>query len=99
MVLPLLPPHLTNVPPPSPTPLQAPAPRDALLRRTEIVSYLLDLFHDVNGAVRLWASKCLDAVAEADETWAGTIRERKFAMHNHEWLEVVDEDEVGSGRE
>jgi len=74
--------------------LQVPAPRDALLHQTEIVLYLLDLFHDQNGAIRLWASKCLDAVAEADEDWAAQIRQRKFAMHNHEWLEVVDEDEA-----
>lgn len=85
--------------PPPPPPPQVPAPRDALLHQTEIVLYLLDLFHDQNGAIRLWASKCLDAVAEADEDWAAQIRQRKFAMHNHEWLEVVDEDEVGWGVE
>ena len=40
------------------------------------------------------ASNCLDAVAEADEQWASQIRQRKFAMHNQEWLEGVDEDEA-----
>ena len=34
-----------------------------------------------------------DVVAEFDEHWASQIRQRKFQMHNKEWLEVVDEDE------
>ena len=45
-------------------------------------------------AIARVASNCLDAVAEADEQWASQIRQRKFAMHNQEWLEVVDEDEA-----
>ena len=36
---------------------------------------------------------CLDVVVENDETWAPQIRQRKFQMHNKEWLEVIDEDE------
>ena len=31
---------------------------------------------------------------ELDETWSPQIRQRKFQMHNQEWLEVVDEDEA-----
>ena len=40
------------------------------------------------------ANLCLDVVIETDETWAPQIRQRKFQMHNKEWLEVVDEDEA-----
>ena len=40
------------------------------------------------------ASGCLDVVAEFDEHWASQIRQRKFQMHNKEWLEVIDEDEA-----
>ena len=40
------------------------------------------------------SASCLDVVAEFDEHWASQIRQRKFQMHNKEWLEVVDEDEA-----
>ena len=39
------------------------------------------------------SASCLDVVAEFDEHWASQIRQRKFQMHNKEWLEVIDEDE------
>jgi len=74
--------------------LQVDEPRDALLQQTQIVIYLLDLLLDQNNAIRQLASSCLDAVAEADEQWAAQIRQRKFQMHNHQWLELVDEDEA-----
>ena len=74
--------------------LQASEPRFALLQQTQLVVYLLDLLMDKNAAVRKMADLCLDVVMELDETWAPQIRQRKFAMHNKEWLEVVDEDEA-----
>ena len=40
------------------------------------------------------SASCLDVVAEFDEHWASQIRQRKFQMHNKEWLEVIDEDEA-----
>ena len=74
--------------------LQAPEPRYALLQQTQLVIYLLDLLLDKCEAVRRMANLCLDVVIETDETWAPQIRQRKFQMHNKEWLEVVDEDEA-----
>ena len=74
--------------------LQASEPRFALLQQTQLVVYLLDLLMDKNEGVRKTADLCLDVVMELDETWAPQIRQRKFAMHNKEWLEVVDEDEA-----
>jgi len=74
--------------------LQAPDPRYALLQQTQLVIYLLDLLLDKCEAVRRMANLCLDVVIETDETWAPQIRQRKFQMHNKEWLEVVDEDEA-----
>ena len=74
--------------------LQAAEPRFALLQQTQLVVYLLDLLMDKNPAVRKMADLCLDVVMELDETWAPQIRQRKFQMHNKEWLEVVDEDEA-----
>jgi len=74
--------------------LQASEPRFALLQQTQLVVYLLDLLLDKNEAVRRMADLCLDVVIEKDETWAPQIRQRKFQMHNKEWLEVVDEDEA-----
>ena len=74
--------------------LQANEPRFALLQQTQLVVYLLDLLLDKNEAVRRMADLCLDVVIEKDDTWASQIRQRKFQMHNKEWLEVVDEDEA-----
>ena len=74
--------------------LQAAEPRYSLLQQTQLVVYLLDLLMDKNEQVRRMADLCLDAVMENDEAWAPQIRQRKFQMHNREWLEVVDEDEA-----
>ena len=74
--------------------LQASESRNALLQSTQLVVYLLDLLLDKNDAVRRMADLCLDVVIEKDDTWASQIRQRKFQMHNKEWLEVVDEDEA-----
>jgi len=74
--------------------LQADEPREALLQHTQIVIYLLDLLLDNNKEIKRVADLALDAVAEADEQWASQIRERKFALHNQQWLELVDEDEA-----
>ena len=65
-----------------------------MLQQTQIVIYLLDLLLDQNEQIRRVSSLCLDAVAEADDQWASQIRQRKFQMHNHQWLELVDEDEA-----
>ena len=74
--------------------LQAAESRQALLTQTQLVIYLLDLLLDKNGAIRKMAFACLDVVSEHDEHWASQIRQRKFQMHNKEWLEVIDEDEA-----
>ena len=74
--------------------LQANEPRFALLQQTQLVVYLLDLLLDKNESIRKMSSLCLDVVIEKDDTWAPQIRQRKFQMHNKEWLEVVDEDEA-----
>ncbi|EOD34835.1 hypothetical protein EMIHUDRAFT_228100 [Emiliania huxleyi CCMP1516] len=74
--------------------LQVEEPRVALLEKTQMVVYLLDLLLDRNSAVCGLASQCLDAISESDEDWAAQIRQRKFEAHNHEWLAVVDEDEA-----
>jgi len=74
--------------------LQVDEPREELLQHSQIVIYLLDLLLDHNKEIKRVADLALDAVAEADEQWASQIRERKFAMHNSQWLELVDEDEA-----
>ena len=70
------------------------AARLVLLEHTQIVVYALDLLLDSSKAVREMASRVLDAVAESDERWDVQIRQRRFATHNREWLEIVDEDEA-----
>jgi len=74
--------------------LQADLPRQSLLEHTQIVVYLLDLLLDKSATIRKMADRCLDVVMETDQGWAAQIRQRKFEMHNKEWLDAVDEDEV-----
>ena len=74
--------------------LQADESRQSLLSQTQLVIYLLDLLLDKSSAIRKMSASCLDVVAEFDEHWASQIRQRKFQMHNKEWLEVIDEDEA-----
>ena len=54
------------------------ATRDALVRSTQAVFYLVDLLQDVNEAVRGTADAALDAVMDADEELAVQIRRLKF---------------------
>ena len=72
--------------------LRCGATRDALVRSTQAVFYLVDLLQDVNEAVRGTADAALDAVMDADEELAVQIRRLKFEAHNAEWLDAVDRD-------
>jgi hypothetical protein len=74
--------------------LQVAEPRELLLEQTRMVMYLLQRLDDGNAEIVRTASLCLDACAEQDERWAAQIRQHKFAKHNQEWLDVVDEDEA-----
>ena len=58
--------------------LRCGATRDALVRSTQAVFYLVDLLQDVNEAVRGTADAALDAVMDADEELAVQIRRLKF---------------------
>ena len=72
--------------------LRCGATRDALVRSTQAVFYLVDLLQDVNDDVRKTADAALDAVMDADEELAVQIRRLKFEAHNAEWLDAVDRD-------
>mmetsp|Transcript_22516 Transcript_22516/g.76554 ORF Transcript_22516/g.76554 Transcript_22516/m.76554 type:complete len:799 (+) Transcript_22516:38-2434(+) len=67
--------------------------RDALLRETKVVYYLVDLLQDKNKQVRKTADMALDIVMDSDEGWAEKVRELKFETHNQEWLEMVEADQ------
>mmetsp|Transcript_31985 Transcript_31985/g.38691 ORF Transcript_31985/g.38691 Transcript_31985/m.38691 type:complete len:802 (+) Transcript_31985:194-2599(+) len=63
--------------------------REALLRHTKVVFYLVDLLQDKNKEVRKTADHALDVIIDTDEGWAVKIRRMKFEAHNQEWLAVV----------
>jgi hypothetical protein len=64
--------------------------REALLRYTQVVFYLVDLLQDKNREVRRTADKALDVLVDADEEWAVKIRRMKFESYNQDWLAVVE---------
>jgi len=70
--------------------------REVILTETQLVTTLLDLLGDKNAAIRRHASLALDLVMEHDTTghWPLRIRDRKYRMHNQEWLDAVEEDDV-----
>eukprot|EP00049_Salpingoeca_infusionum_P004975 m.86470 g.86470 ORF g.86470 m.86470 type:complete len:781 (+) comp12811_c0_seq2:111-2453(+) len=63
--------------------------REVVLHEVQAVSYLLDLMHDKNEAIRKVISSALDIVAECDATWAREIKMKQFSFHNSTWLENV----------
>mmetsp|Transcript_33441 Transcript_33441/g.72987 ORF Transcript_33441/g.72987 Transcript_33441/m.72987 type:complete len:453 (-) Transcript_33441:38-1396(-) len=66
--------------------------REALLRYTQVVFYLVDLLQDKNREVRKTADQALDVIVDSDEDWAVKIRKMKFESHNQEWLAVIESD-------
>jgi len=65
--------------------------RAQLLQNEPVVTYLVDLLYDSNAEIRKMADQTLDLIMEVDDSWAQRIRERKFQIHNAEWLRSVDE--------
>lgn len=70
--------------------LLVPASRNALLRGTQVVIYLVDLLQDEHAEIARIAGLALDAVTDHDEEWASRIRGLKFEAHNAEWIEAVE---------
>mmetsp|Transcript_10146 Transcript_10146/g.17438 ORF Transcript_10146/g.17438 Transcript_10146/m.17438 type:complete len:799 (-) Transcript_10146:291-2687(-) len=66
--------------------------REALLRYTQVVFYLVDLLQDKNREVRKTANLALDVIIDSDEEWAIKVRRMKFESFNQEWLAVIEQD-------
>ncbi|KAK3239306.1 Adenylyl-sulfate kinase (APS kinase) [Cymbomonas tetramitiformis] len=68
--------------------------REALLRHTQVVFYLVDLLQDKNKEVRKIADAALDVIIDTDEEWAIKIRRMKFESHNQDWLAVCEQSDM-----
>lgn len=66
--------------------------REALLRYTQVVFYLVDLLQDKNREVRKTANLALDVIIDSDEEWAIKVRRMKYESFNQEWLAVIEQD-------
>ncbi len=69
--------------------LYYPATRDMIMQHTQAISYLLDLIHDKNAAIRGVVASALDIVAEFSAEWAQQIKTKKFIFHNQQWIEMI----------
>eukprot|EP00002_Diphylleia_rotans_P030578 TRINITY_DN6297_c0_g1_i1.p1 TRINITY_DN6297_c0_g1~~TRINITY_DN6297_c0_g1_i1.p1 ORF type:complete len:735 (+),score=171.51 TRINITY_DN6297_c0_g1_i1:274-2478(+) len=72
--------------------------RDAatvMLNQTHLVPFLIDLLFDKNPEIRAMADLLCDTIVDIDEEWAKRIRARKFQAYNAEWLDAVEDDEMG----
>jgi len=72
------------------------ATREALLHYTQVVLYLVELLQDNNKEVRKTADVALDLVIDSDEELAEKVRQMKFEAHNHDWLEIIESDDVAA---
>jgi len=70
--------------------------REVILTETQLVTHLLEMLCDKNMAIRQQSSLALDMVMEHDEDgiWSVQIRERKYRMHNSDWLDAIEELDV-----
>jgi hypothetical protein len=74
--------------------------RAIVLEQTQVVYYLVDFVYNEGEATARLADQCLDMVAEHDAHWAAKIRQKKYEMHNAEWITSVEqEDDEWVGRE
>nr|CAG4643870.1 EOG090X049M [Lepidurus arcticus] len=62
---------------------------DYLIGQSQLGSYLLDLMHDKNTAIRTVCEAALELLGEHDHGWATKVREERFRWHNAQWLEAV----------
>ncbi|TPX51129.1 hypothetical protein SeLEV6574_g00469 [Synchytrium endobioticum] len=66
-------------------------PRNTLLQKTQLVSYLIDLLYDRNPSIRKMCDVCLDVIGESGSEWSARIRRQRFRHHNSTWLRFVTE--------
>ena len=72
--------------------------RNIILDQTHVVEKLIELLMpERHPLVSKMADTALDVVMEADEELAVPIKQRKFQVHNREWLAKIDQDDGGSG--
>lgn len=61
---------------------------------SEAPAYLIDLLQDNNKAIRKICNTCLNIISENNKMWAERIRIEKFRIHNAQWLQMVDSQQL-----
>ncbi|KAK3087402.1 hypothetical protein FSP39_005444 [Pinctada imbricata] len=69
--------------------------REVIIKDTQAPAYLIDLMHDKNAEIRKVCDNTLDIISEFDEDWAKKIQLEKFRWHNSQWLEMVENRQIG----
>lgn len=61
---------------------------------SEAPAYLIDLLQDNNKAIRKICNTCLNIISENNQVWSERIRIEKFRIHNAQWLQMVDSQQL-----
>lgn len=57
------------------------------------------MLQDNNKAIRKICNTCLNIISENNKLWAERIRIEKFRIHNAQWLQMVDSQQLGNEEE
>merc|ERR1711865_125053 len=61
------------------------------------VMRLVDFYYDRNPEIKKCADLAIDMVIEhSPEYWAEKVKQRKFEVHNCEWLDIIDSEEASA---
>eukprot|EP00162_Nutomonas_longa_P008229 comp18370_c0_seq1/m.32704 comp18370_c0_seq1/g.32704 ORF comp18370_c0_seq1/g.32704 comp18370_c0_seq1/m.32704 type:complete len:278 (-) comp18370_c0_seq1:67-900(-) len=71
--------------------------KPAVVNQTQIIYYLVDYLYCDRAEIKRIADQCLDIISEYDGDWAAKIRQKKFEMHNIEWVQHCEEDDEDQG--
>ena len=73
--------------------------RDFVLQKTNIIAYVLQLLEDANARIRKMADQLLMMVQEFSEEYREAIKQKRFTLHNLEWITEIQNMEAEEDEE